>query len=135
MTSTIINKIVKYAFFAAVLALLTVGTMLSANAQEGTNPIAVKYIGAVGNQPIFQVEFDNLEEEEIAVVLKDTNGNILYTEKFQGKHFSKRFQINRTEEDLNVTLSLTNRKDRQTQQFQINRNLRTIEDVSITRLR
>ncbi len=73
MTSTIINKIVKYTFFAAVLALLTVGTVLSANAQEGTNPVAIKYVGAVGNQPVFQVEFDNLEEEEVLVVLKDTN--------------------------------------------------------------
>lgn len=135
MKSATINKIVKYVFFAAVMALFTIGTVLSANAQEGTNPVAIKYMGAVGSKPVFQVEFDNQSEEEILVVLKDTEGNTLYSEKFQGKRFSKRFQLDRIEEDAAVTLSLTNRKDRQTQQYQINHNFRMVQDVTVTRLR
>lgn len=135
MKSATINNLVKVLFFTAVLALLTVGTVLTANAQDGNNPVAIKYIGAVGNQPIFLVEFDNQTEEEILVALRDADGNMLYTEKFQGKRFSKRFQLNRNEDDLQVTLSLTNRKDRLTQQYQINRNTRIVEDVTVTKLR
>ena len=135
MKSATINTIVKIVFFTAVIALFTVGTVLTANAQEGNNPVAIKYIGAIGNQPVFSVEFDNETEEEIIVSLKDAEGNTLYTEKFQGKKFAKRFQLNRTEDDMRLTLSLTNRKDRQTQQFQINRNTRIVEDVTVTRLR
>lgn len=135
MKSATINNLVKVLFFTAVLALLTVGTVLTANAQDGSNPVAIKYIGAVGNQPIFLVEFDNQTEEEILVSLRDADGNMLYTERFQGKRFSKRFQLNRHEDDLQVTLSLTNRKDRFTQQYQINRNTRVVEDVTVTKLR
>lgn len=135
MKSATINNIVKVLFFTAVMALLTVGTVLSANANEGNNPVAIKYIGAVGNQPVFQVEFDNAAEAELLVVLKDADGHVLYNEKFQGKHFSKRFQLNRSEEDLNVSLNLINRKARQSQEYQINRNTRVVEDVTITRVR
>lgn len=135
MKSATINTIVKIVFFTAVLALFTFGTVLTANAQDGNNPVAIKYIGSIGNQPVFQVEFDNQTEEEILVVLKDSDGNTLYTEKFQGKHFAKRFQLSRYENDLQVTLSLTSRKDRQTQQYQINRATRMVEDVTVTKLR
>lgn len=135
MKNATVNTIVKVLFFTAVVALFTVGTVLTANAQEGTNPVAVKYIGAVGNQPVFQVEFDNTTEDEIMVTLKDSEGHNLYAEKFQGKHFAKRFQLSRHEDDMQVTLVLANRNSRQTQQYQINRNMRLVEDVTVTKLR
>lgn len=135
MTKANINNIVKVLFFTAVLALFTVGTVLTANAQDGNNPVAIKYLGAVGQQPIFQVEFDNLQEEELLVTLKDSDGNTMYSERFKDKKFAKRFQLERADDDLRVTLIITNKKDRFTQQYQINRNTRVVEDVTVTKVR
>lgn len=137
MKSANINTIVKILFFTAVIALFTFGTVLTANAQEGGNKdnVEIKYLGSVGNNPIFQVEFDNLEEEELYITLKDSEGNTLYAERFKDKKFSKKFQVERADEDLRVVLTVANRKGRFSQQYQINRNTRIVQDVFVTKVR
>jgi hypothetical protein len=137
MKSANITTIVKIIFFTAVLALFTFGTVLTANAQEGGNKenVEIKYLGAVGNNPIFQVEFDNLDEEELFITLKDAEGNVLYAEKFKEKRFSKKFQVERADEDLRVVLTVANKKGRFSQQYQINRNTRIVQDVFVTKVR
>ena len=137
MKSVNINNIVKIVFFTAVIALFTFGTVLTANAQESGNKenVEIKYLGAVGNNPIFQVEFDNLEEEELFITLKDSDGNMLYSEKFKEKKFSKKFQVERADEDLRVILTIANKKGKFSQQYQINRNTRIVQDVFVTKVR
>ena len=132
-----INRIVKNVLFTALAALLFFGPVLQAQAQDNgkNNSVVVKYLGSVGNQPVFQIEFDNAEEEEILVNLKDTDGNILYQERFKEKKFSKKFQLEHTDDNMKVVLSITSKKDRFTQQYQINRNTRLVEDVIVTKVR
>lgn len=136
MKNATINTLVKVLFFSAVLALVTLGTALTANAQEkGRENVEIRYVGAVGSKPIFLVEFDNADEDEVFVTLRDADGNILYSEKNSSKRFSKRFQLDRADEDMQLTLSLFSKKGRLTQQFQISRNTRIVEDVTVTKMR
>lgn len=136
MKNVNISNIVKSALFTTAIALATVNTQAATAPFRGKDePVAIKYLGAVGNKPIFQVEFDNAAEEELIISLKDADGTVLYTEKFDDKKFSKRFQLERTEENLQVTLSITSKKDRQSQNFQISRNTRVVEDVTVTKVR
>jgi hypothetical protein len=132
-----INRMVRNVLFTALAALLSFGPVLQAQAQDKgkDNSVVVKYLGSVGNQPVFQIEFDNEGEEEILVNLKDTDGNVLYQERFKEKKFSKKFQLNHSEDNMKVVLSITTRKDRFTQQYQIDRNTRLVEDIIVTKVR
>jgi hypothetical protein len=100
-----------------------------------TDPVVIKYVGTLDDEPVFLIEFDNKNEELLTVSIKDDGGNILYVEKFNGKKFSKKFKY-LTSDQPNVRLSFTlsGDKEKQTQVFAVNSNTRVIQDVVVTRL-
>ena len=110
-----------------------------AQAQDTTNPLAtevvIKYVGALDEKPVFQIEFDNKEGENFILSLKDEDGNIIFHERFKDKRFSKKFQLDRSDLD-NVKLIMTvySLKDKQSQVFEINKNIRVVQDVFVTKL-
>lgn len=132
-----ISSIVKNTVFTVLVAILSFAPVFKANAQDKgkEDTVEIKYLGSVGDQPIFSVDFENATEEEVLVTMKDNEGNVLYYEKFKEKKFSKKFQLQRHEDELKVTLTISSKKDRQVQQFQINRNTRIVEDVVVTKVR
>lgn len=98
-------------------------------------PVAIKYIGKVDAQPIYQVDVDNLSGEEIYLTLRDESGSLLYSDTFSGKKFSKKFQFNMPDsDDLKITLGLTSRNEKKSQVLQFNNVIKTYEDVVITKV-
>jgi hypothetical protein len=99
-------------------------------------PVEVKYLGMNEAQPIFQVDINNLKGEDLYVVLKDEDGGTLYRESFNSKSFSKKFQINLPDVSaMKVTMSVFSKDGKNKQEFEINNEMKVVEDVVVTRVR
>ena len=116
-------------------------SVASANATGKENnkketPVEVKFLGNLNEQPVFQIQFDNATEEEILFVLRDAEGTVVYSEKFSGKKFSKKFQFEKADlSDLNVQLELVSKKTNETQAYTISKSTRTVDEVVVSRLK
>jgi hypothetical protein len=100
------------------------------------NPVEVKFLGNLNEQPVFQIQFDNATEEEILFVMRDAEGTVIYSEKFSGKKFSKKFQFEKADlSDLNVQLELFSKKNNETQAYTISKSTRTVDEVVVSRLK
>lgn len=99
------------------------------------SPVEVKYLGQIDRQPVFQVDINNDKQDQLSVVLKDRYGNYLYSERFSGKSFSKKFQIASNEvDDLRLTMLVSSKSDKKTQSFEINNIVTVVEDVVVTKV-
>jgi|GEM_PF-796352 len=97
--------------------------------------VAINYIGMINNQPVFQIEFENKNDEVLNLSIRDEQGNVLFNERFRDKKFSKKFQFDKTGIDnMKLTFTLAGEKEKQSQSFEINTNVRVIQDVVVTRL-
>jgi hypothetical protein len=101
---------------------------------EGSTPVSIRYIGKLNDQPVFQIEFDNQNEEYFNVSIRDEEGNILFSEKSKDKKFSRRFQLDKDVNNVKLTFSLRTDKQKQSQVFEVNSNYRVVEDVVVTKL-
>jgi hypothetical protein len=98
-------------------------------------PVQIKYMGKINSQPVYEVNVDNLQEEDIYLTLRDESGSLLYSDTFKGKKFSQKFQFNVADaENMKITLGLTSKKDKKTQVLQFNNVTKTYEDVVITKI-
>ena len=100
-----------------------------------TPPVAINYIGSVDSQPVFLIEFENKNEEVFNLSIRDEQGTVLFNERVKDKKFSKRFQFEKTgDENVRLTFTLAGEKEKQSQSFEINTNVRVIQDVVVTKL-
>jgi len=122
-----------------VLAIVTVPALANENKENGTiekreTPV-VKYIGTVNMSPVYEIQFNNASQEALVITLKDEEGNTLYTENFAGSKYAKKFQFERADaSDLKLQLVLTSKHNNQSQSFQINKSVRVVEDVVISKI-
>jgi hypothetical protein len=119
------------------MAVTLMPAMVQAQDKGRTTPpvVAINYIGSVDNQPVFQIEFENKNEEVLSLFIRDEQGTILFNEKFKDKKFSKKFQFDKAGLDnMKLTFTLAGEKEKQSQSFEINTNVRVIQDVVVTRL-
>ena len=132
------NAVRKTIFFFGVSSFFLFSFMPSVIAQEKpfqTPQVLIKYIGSVENQPVFQIEFDNQNEETLNLSIKDEEGNLLYTERTKEKKFLKKFQYLTAEIDqVKLTFTESNEKERQAQSYEVNTRMRYVQDVVVTRL-
>ncbi len=97
--------------------------------------ISVKYIGQSNYMPVFQVNIDNATQEAVLVTLKDDESNVIYSDKFKGKTFSKNFQFDVANPDnTTITLMLSSKGFSKTESFQISNVSKIVEKISVTKL-
>jgi hypothetical protein len=122
----------------ALLVVLLVSGAAKANndkVKPADIPVEVKYLGSVDYRPIFQVNLNNELNEEITVTLKDIDDNVLYTETFKGKVFSKKFQFEKADfEDLQIKLVISSKKRNQKEIFTIDKSTRIVETIAVNKL-
>jgi hypothetical protein len=132
------NSVRKTMLALSLSAFFMMSTFPVLQAQDGNEPltpVSVRYIGLIDQQPVFQVEFDNKDEKTFQIAIRDEDGNVLYNEKAGGSRFSKKFQIEKPGLDnMKLSITLTRGKEKQTQVFEINSNVRVIQDVVVTKL-
>jgi hypothetical protein len=136
MISTHISNVLKSVFVPAAFALFFSALALTASAGDGitSTPVEVKLVGHVDDKPVVHIAFNNAAKEELFIKLRDNEGNIIYSEKFNGEKFSKNFQFDKAEGDMTLTLVIRSKSERKPVVFQINKNVRVVEDVVVTKL-
>jgi len=121
--------------FAALVLFLSVSTNVHAADKAKSVPVEIKYLGSIDDKPVFQIDFDNQNSEEMLLTLKDDSGNIIYTELVKDKKYSRKIQLESADlSDLKMILVLSNKKAYQSQTFQISRNTHIIEHVKVEKL-
>src|SRR3569833_1375151 len=91
------RRTIVYFGFASLMAFSFVPA--HAEDKKPSTAVSINYLGAVDNQPLFQIEFDNKNEEVYTVTIKDDQGDVLYVEKSKDKKFSKKFKYQGTGAD------------------------------------
>ncbi len=136
-----VNFLLKRIITGSVLGFMLIAGAVPSTAQsvkqstETVIPVKVTYLGRVDLQPIFQIDIDNINGNDVYVSLKDEDGSILYSDKFNDQKFSKRFRFETFDAiTRKITLSLTSKKDKKTQALQFSNVLTTVEDVVVTRV-
>jgi hypothetical protein len=98
-------------------------------------PYELKYVGKVHEQPIFQLNIENTQNEDLYLSLEDEVGNILYTEKFSEKNFSKKFQFDLSQSTTTkIKMTVSTKSSRQSQVFEINNVQTLVENVVVTKV-
>lgn len=136
-----VGLFLKHIIVSTVLGFMLMANAVSSHAQsvmenaETVVPIKVTYLGKFDLQPIFQIEIDNSKEDDLYLNLMDEDGGILYSDKFNNQRYAKKFRFDSYDAGrLKVTVSLTSKKFRKTQVLQFANEVRTVEDVVVTRV-
>ena len=132
-----VAKIVAVAFTAA---LIVAGNPLTTLANGGENKkaateqqVTVKFQGASNNTIAFKVEFDNPTGEKFALIIKNDNGDVVYSQAFNDVHFSKNVYIADTEYDIHPTFIIRKADNTEiVRQFQVSKTI--TESTTATQL-
>lgn len=140
MKNPTIKMAVRQTLNLAILAcVLVAGSLTASYAAETpvakTSPVELKYIGQVNEQPVFEVNIDNSKGENLFLNLEDEDNNVLYTDKFNDKSFSKKFQFAMSEAgSTKITMNLFTKDDKKTQVFEIKNVAQVVQNVVVTKV-
>ncbi|MBO9633731.1 MAG: hypothetical protein J7578_11500 [Chitinophagaceae bacterium] len=132
------NNVVKT--FLSLVTVLVLSTVAFANGEKApkntTNSIEVKHIGNYENQPIFQLNLTTAEADEFTITLRDSDGNVLYSDKEKGTSITRKFLLTTQEIGDNiVTIEVRSKKSPKAEVYTINRKQNLIEEMFVTRVK
>jgi hypothetical protein len=131
--STRVN-LVKLSMAVALLLNLSTGSAQSIT-NEDEPSINIKYTGLVEDKAQFQFDFANDSEQAFLLTIQEEDGVVLYKEKIDRKSFTKRFLWDKGSINASkLIFSVTGLKSKKTQAFEVNTEVRTIQDVVISKL-
>src|SRR5437879_3319472 len=96
-----INQIRITAAGLMIIFLTSVFTQASATGKTDSPAPALKFIGTTKNQPMFELNLNNVDDEEYLVLVRDGNNDLLYSGQLKGKSLSQKYQFNLYEDDFN----------------------------------
>jgi hypothetical protein len=118
-------------------ALLTVGAANVSFARSGKEiPTQLTYVSNAEGLPVFQLDLNNNEINEVAIVVKDEYGTVLYSEKVKGDHISRRFKLDAEDLDAvaGTTIEVMNRTSGESVTYKISNKSKTVNNVLIEKL-
>lgn len=101
------------------------------------DPVELKFIGNIKNQPVFQLSLNNSEVEEYSISIKDEYQNLIYSEKVKGVNLSRKYQLAVDEADFGsggVTIEITSVKTHKPQAYKISSSTKVIENFEVAKL-
>ena len=82
---------------ALIATMMIIGTLDTGSVHAGTLTdlpgVKVKYLGTVESNPMFEISFNNKDEDKFLVIIRDEVGNILFSEKLSGKNVTRKYRI------------------------------------------
>lgn len=101
------------------VALVTVN-FASATSTPYNNAAELKLVGRQDNQPVYQLNINNATTQEVIVIVKDVQGEVLHYEVLKGTNLSRNFLLNveaSQEADLRVEVINRNSKSKSVLEF------------------
>ncbi|WP_127132757.1 hypothetical protein [Pseudoflavitalea rhizosphaerae] len=131
------NAVKTFLSFVTVLVLSTVAYANGGkDPKNNTNNIEVKHIGNYENQPIFQLSLTSEEADEFIITLRDSDGNVLYSDKEKGTSITRKFLLTTQEIGDNiVTIEVKSKKSPKAEVYTINRKQNLIEEMFVTKIK
>ena len=127
-----LSKFYSVTLFLLFLVFISEPQPAQAQPLTGTDS-SIKYLGIQESHAVFQLQIENETEESYTVRIKDHSGNLLFYKTFRDKRILQKFYFNKEEMGELVTFIITSRKKQKIETFQVDRNVRVIEEVVITK--
>jgi hypothetical protein len=125
--------------FIALVTLFTISIAVPATAGETpSQPVELKYIGKIKNQPVFELTVSGIEDNEFTVIIRDENNDVLYRENFKGDSITKKFMLQTEDMGLgsaSVKFEVIAKKSEKTFVYQVNKNSRIMEDMVVNKIK
>src|SRR5579875_2778570 len=115
---TKLSKAPRQLFAYVLLASLFFGfNSVQAQDSKSTLPsVSVTYAGAIGGQPVFEINFDNSNQRVFDLSIRDENGVVLYSQIVKDKNYSKKFELSDMDlNDLRLVVVVTDIKAKASQ--------------------
>ncbi len=128
------NRLIAVAFFT----IFSVAAAPSVIARENpVVPVTLVYVGKMKDQPVYQLNVaGNAEQNDFSVIIRDEYGNVLFWENIKSENFSKKFLFNTDEiGDNMLELEVISKKTRKSVRYEINRNIRFTEEMTVTKVK
>lgn len=93
----------------------------------------VTSMGVVSGQVVFNLKYDNIENENVEVALTDKDGNRFYRQVFSDKNLNKTFKVPAEVESFVV--KVTNLKTKAEQRFEISTQHQFYQEVTVKSVR
>lgn len=99
-------------------------------------PVELKFVGNIDSQPVFLLTFNNVEESDYTIIVRDEYGSVLYRDKVKGGKIAKRYMLN-TDELGNVAIQfeVIGKKSEKTVIYEVNKKSRLVEDLVINKVK
>ncbi|RYY67994.1 MAG: hypothetical protein EOO13_13480 [Chitinophagaceae bacterium] len=130
-------------FRTAVIVLAGAFTLLFNNMavagtdEKNTNSLVeLQYTGKSNQQPMFRLAInDNTENASYSVVIKEENGDVLFSEKINGNAI-RTYMLDSDDNDriLGTTFEVTNRATNITTTYKISKLTKTVESIELAKL-
>jgi hypothetical protein len=131
-------------FRAAMVVALVAGTGNFASAQavaasnliasnDPVTNVAVNHVSTTADKLVFNVKIVNAEGKKFSIIVKDTDGNTLFHNSYSDKKFNKLFQLPKSD-DGKYKFIIKDDSGAQPQTFEVNSNVRFIEEVSVRKV-
>lgn len=82
---------------ALIATMMIIGTLASSSVHARITTdlpgVQVKYLGTFDSNPLFEIAFNNKEDDKFLVIIRDDVGNILFSEKLSGKNITRKYRI------------------------------------------
>lgn len=123
---------------AALVMIFTLTIAETASATEkNDNPVELKYIGKLQNQPLFELNINGEKGAEYLIRITDEHNSVIYTErvKLKGEKVVKKFQLN--QDDLgntDLTFEVINRETNKVTSYKVSNSTRMVQDIEIAKL-
>jgi hypothetical protein len=106
---------------------------------KNENPIEVKFLSKVRDMPVFQLNINNEETGAFFIKVKDGFGNVLLKETLTGKKVWRKYLLEIEASDFHnadfqLVFEVTHVTTNKTSVYNVTRNTRMVEDISIAKL-
>jgi hypothetical protein len=122
----------------ALMAVLTTAFVspAMANDEKNTIPVELKFVGNLKEQPLFHLVFNNTEESQFTITVRDSYGNVYYRETVKGSQFTKKFLLNIDDLDEGkVKFEISSKSYEKPVVFEINNSTKYVESYSVNKIK
>lgn len=138
MKVQLINRVGKVSVIMLMVSLLVSGLPMMSRASEGdtssVKPV-IQYLGSQNDKLLFEVRLSNEKGEKFDVLVKETNGEVLFVQRYNEKNYNQKFQLPQPEGSNKITFIVRTQQKEYTESFQLASETKVINDVVVTRLK
>jgi hypothetical protein len=98
------------------------------------NTASVKFSGSTDNAFLFDVKINNPKGDKFTLIIKDANGEVLYSQDFSDVAFNKKIKLLKGDSNTRYNFSVNSVNKDLENSFVINTTTKEVDDVTVTKL-